>query len=115
MPTERVKKSESEITIRFRRDPDMGLTWSVVGDIPQRLTIMGAGYESALALLDDGDFLETLAWGLGNGSIPEKVLSAAKERDKKRRLPIPDELTATLEAAFPGKVKKRPRGTPGAA
>ena len=93
----------------------MGFTWSVVGDIPERLTIMGAGYESALVLLDDGEFLETLAWGLGKGSIPENVLSAAKERDKKNRLPIPEEVTEALEAAFPGRVKRKTRSTPGAA
>ena len=115
MPTKRGTKSRNEITSLFRRDPEMGFSWSVVGEIRRGLTVMGGGLESALEILDDGDFLETLAWGLGKESIPGNIVKAAKQRDLRRRLPIPEEVTAALRAAFPGKVRKKSRSTSGAA
>lgn len=104
MPKKQITRANKELIIEFRSDPQMGFSWSVRGEVPQGHTIMGGGHESALELFGDGNFLETLAWGLGEGSIPESVVKAAKDRDEKRQLPIPDEAVTTLEATFPGKV-----------
>ena len=105
MPKKQITPAEKEITIRFQSHPLLGFSWSVVDHVPNNTVSGGGGHQSALEVLDDGDFLETLARGLGKASIPKNVVNFAKDRDEKSRQPISDEFVAGLEALYPGKAK----------
>jgi hypothetical protein len=78
----------------------MGFCWEVSIDASHEGTSGVAGFGSLQEMFSDIDFLRMLQKNLGADSVPKYAIDQALTQEVQNRMPIDDDIVATLKEKF---------------